>query len=429
MSGVALLAGLIALYAALARRLDRWSITAAIVFTAAGIAFGARGIDVLPLSLDAESTKLLAELTLAVLLFADASTIDARAARRGAALTTRLLLVGLPLTIVLGTVAGALLFPSAGWAVAALLATILAPTDAALGMAVFANRAVPARMRLGLNVESGLNDGIAAPVVGFFLALVVSEEGAGTHRWVREALGEIALGVGIGVGVGLVGGRVLVAARRWGGTTATSEQVGVLALALLAYVGAHAGGGNGFVAAFVGGLALGAVTRGALRDQIEFTETTGQVLTLLVWTLFGALLAAPALLDGLEWQPVAYAVLSLTVVRMLPVALALAGAGLRRETQLFMGWFGPRGLASVVFTLLAVIALEGHGDAGHTIALAASWTVLLSVVAHGLTAGPLGRRYGARIRRAGPSAAELEDAPEPRERRRVLGQTRGWAGG
>jgi NhaP-type Na+/H+ or K+/H+ antiporter len=198
----------------------------------------------------------------------------------------------------------------------------------------------------------------------------------------------------------------------------------VLALALLAYAGAHAVGGNGFVAAVLGGLALGAVTRGALREQLEFTETTGQVLTMAVWTLFGALLAAPAILDGLEWRPVVYAVLSLTVVRMLPVALGLVGVGLRRETVLFMGWFGPRGLASVVFTLLAVITLEGHGDAVHTVALAASWTVLLSVVAHGLTAGPFGRRYGERIRRAGPAAAEMQDVPEPRERQRVLGQSR-----
>jgi sodium/hydrogen antiporter len=424
MSGVALLAGLIALYAALARRLDRWSITAAIVFTAAGVFLGVRALDVLPLALNAESTKLLAELTLGVLLFADAATVDARAARRGAALTARLLLVGLPLTIVLGTIVGALLFPSAGWAVAALLATILAPTDAALGMAVFTNRAVPARVRLALNVESGLNDGIATPLVAFFLALVASEEDAGTHHWIREALGEIAIGVGVGVAVGLVGGRLLVAARRWGGTKPTSEQVGVLALALLAFAGADALGGNGFVAAFLGGLALGAATRGALHEQLEFTETTGQVLTMAVWTLFGALLAAPALLDGLEWQPVMYAVLSLTVVRMLPVAFGLVGVGMRRETVLFMGWFGPRGLASVVFTLLAVITLEGHGDAAHTIALAATWTVLLSVVAHGLTAGPLGRLYGERIRRAGPAAEEMKDVPEPRERQRVLGQSR-----
>ena len=424
MTGVALMAGLVVLYAALARRLDRWSITSAILFTAAGVVCGARALDVLPLALNAESTKLLAELTLAVLLFADAATIDAGIARQEAGLTARLLLVGLPLTIALGTIIGGLVLPALGWAAAALLASILAPTDAALGMAVFTNRAVPARVRLALNLESGLNDGIATPIVTFFLALVASEEDAGSHRWVQEALSDIAVGVGVGAAVGLVGGRLLLAARRWGGTTPASEQVGVLALALLSFAAASATGGNGFVAAFVGGLVLGVVTRGALRDRVEFTETTGQVLTLVVWTTFGALLAAPTLLDGFEWRPVLYALLSLTVVRMLPVALAVRGVHLRRATTLFMGWFGPRGLASVVFTLLTVITLEGHGDTAHTIALAASWTVLLSVVAHGLTAGPLGRRYGAFMSRAGEGGPEMEAVPEPRERHRVLSQER-----
>ena len=140
MSGVALMAGLVVLYAALARRLDRWSITSAILFTAAGLVCGARALDVLPLALNAESTKLLAELTLAVLLFADAATIDAGVARQEAGLAARLLLVGLPLTIALGTLIGGLVLPALGWAAAALPASILAPTDAALGMAVFTNR-------------------------------------------------------------------------------------------------------------------------------------------------------------------------------------------------------------------------------------------------------------------------------------------------
>ena len=203
----------------------------------------------------------------------------------------------------LGAVVGALLFPSAGWAVAALLATILAPTDAALGMAVFTNRAVPARVRLALNVESGLNDGIATPVVAFFLALVASERTPGpiTGSARRSARSRSASASASPSGWWAAG----CWSRLGGGAgrRRPPSRSGVLALALLAFAGADAAGGNGFVAAFLGGLALGAATRGALREQLEFTETTGQVLTMAVWTLFGALLAAPALLDGLEWRP------------------------------------------------------------------------------------------------------------------------------
>jgi NhaP-type Na+/H+ or K+/H+ antiporter len=196
----------------------------------------------------------------------------------------------------------------------------------------------------------------------------------------------------------------------------------VLGLAGLAYAGAVAAEGNGFVAAFLAGLVFRAITGGALKERVEYTETTGQVLTVLVWTIFGALIAAPAVTDGLEARPIAYAVLSLTIVRGLAVAVALAGQRLQRTTVMFMGWFGPRGLASVVFTLLLLIEVEAVGGAvPHDLELAAAWTILLSVVAHGLSAKALGRRYGAAIERLGPGLPETE-GPEPPSRRRVPGQ-------
>jgi sodium/hydrogen antiporter len=419
---VAILAGLIVAYAAIARRLDAWSVTPAIVFVAAGAVLGPTGFDVLHLSVGAESTKALAEVALAVLLFGDATTIDPRGAEQDAPLTARLLLIGLPLTILIGAVVGGLVLAGVSWTEAALLGAILAPTDAALGMAVFTNRAVPARVRRVLNVESGLNDGIAAPVVTFLVAAVVLETVSSEGGAIADALKEMGIGALCGLGVGALGGLALLLAARRGWASPTSLQIGVLGLAGLGYAAAVAAEGNGFVAAFLAGLVFRAVTRGALKERVEYTEITGQVLTIFVWTIFGALIAAPAITDGLEARPIAYAVLSLTVVRGLAVAVALAGRRLQPATVLFMGWFGPRGLASVVFTLLLLIEIEAVGGVlPRGLELAAAWTILLSVVAHGLSAKALGRRYGAAIERLGPGLPETE-GPEPPARRRVPGQ-------
>jgi sodium/hydrogen antiporter len=419
---VAIVAALVVAYAAVARRLDAWSVTAAIAFVAAGAVLGPTGLDALPLTVDAESTKTLAELALAVLLFGDATTVSPRAAEHDSALIGRLLLAGLPLTIVIGAVVGGLVLAGVSWTEAALLGAILAPTDAALGMAVFTNRAVPARVRRVLNVESGLNDGIATPVVTFLIAAVVSETASGVGNAVADALREMGVGAVTGIAVGAVGALVLVQALRRGWASTASLEIGVLGLALLAYASSVAAEGNGFVAAFLAGLAFRAVSRGALAERVGYTETTGQVLTMLVWTAFGALFAAPVLTEGFEPRPIAYAVLSLTAVRGVAVAIALTGARLQRTTVAFMGWFGPRGLASVVFTLLLLIEVEhAGGEVPTDLVQAATWTILLSVVAHGLTAGVLGRRYGASIARLGPGLPETE-GPEPPRRRRVPGQ-------
>jgi len=390
------------------------------VFTLTGIVAGPEVLDLLSIHPSSETVKVLAEVTLALLLFADASTIDPRSAARDRGIDARLLLVGLPLTVGLGTLIAALLFGGEGWAWAALVAALLAPTDAALGMAVFTDRSVPVRVRRWLNVESGLNDGIATPLVTLFIALLASEEGfAGTH-WLRHTAREIVVGVGVGILVGAAGGLLLMAARARRATTALSEQVAVVALAAAAYFGALWAEGNGFLAAFLGGLALAAATRGRMVERSELAESAGFVLTLAVWTVFGAVLAAPVLARGFDLRVVGYAVLSLTVIRMIPVALSLAGVGLRRETVLFVGWFGPRGLASVVFALLAYDGLEASQPAGMIVRVA-TWTILLSIVAHGVSAVPLARRYGARIATSGPHAPELADAPEPRTRRRTIG--------
>ena len=418
---IAVVLALIALYAACARRLDGLSVTGAMVFSAAGLLLGDAVFGVLPASLDAESTKLLAEVTLAVLLFADASTVDARAVREDAGLVARMLGVGLPLTLVAGAALAWLVIPDLGWAGAALLAAVVAPTDAALGMAVFTDRAVPARVRRVLNVESGINDGLATPVVVFFIAVVAAEEVSGSAA-VTDALVDLGIGVGMGLVVGGLGGLALLLGRRLQATTPQSEDIGLLALAVLSYAAAVAASGNGFVAAFVGGLTLGAVARGRLHERIEVTESVAVVLSLIVWTIFGAVLAGPVLTEHVDWRPILYALLALTVIRLLPVTLALAGTGARPPTRAFMGWFGPRGMASVVFALLVVIELEHVAPlVTEDVRVAATWTILLSVVLHGLSARPLGRRYGAWASRLPADALERRPTEEPRRRRRAMG--------
>jgi sodium/hydrogen antiporter len=419
-SGATALVAVFVVYGLFASRLERSLVTAPIFFVVTGLLLGPSGVGVLP-GLDSETTLVITELTLGVLLFADAATVRLREVEGDARLPVRLLLVGLPLTIALGTLAAGLLFPEAGWAAAALVASILAPTDAALGLAVVTNTAVPARIRRALNVESGLNDGIATPFVTLFLTLVVAEEGLGSGHWAAEAAKEIGLALVAAVVVGVVGGKLLVVARRLGWTSAISEQLVVLALSLLAYVGAVAIGGNGFVAAFVGGLLFGASTSSRMHEPVEFTETVGLFASFFVWTVFGALFVGPVLSGDIDPVAILYAVISLTLVRMVPVAAAVAGVGLRRDTVAFMGWFGPRGLASVVFTLIAVEELHSAAPIADGIVEIATWTILLSVVAHGLSAGPLASGYGHRLHEAG-DIPELAEAPEPRIRRRTIAE-------
>jgi NhaP-type Na+/H+ or K+/H+ antiporter len=326
--------------------------------------------------------------------------------------------VGLLLTIALGTVVGLALAPELGWAGAALIASVLAPTDAALGMAVVTNRAVPVRIRRALNVESGLNDGIVTPFVTLFLAAVLSEEGVDKGPWLVEALVQMGLAVLVAAVVGGVGGWLLSAASRRGWTSGVSEQLGVLALAILAYVGAVEAGGNGFVSAFAAGLIFGAVGR-PRHEAIGFTEHASLFASYVVWVVFGASFVGPVLAGSVDPVAIAYAVCSLTVVRMVPVAIALAGKGFGARTIAFMGWFGPRGLASVVFTLLAVEELRST-SVDLPLFEIATWTILLSVILHGVTARPVSAAYGARVRAGDPAAPELMELAEPRVRRSLL---------
>jgi sodium/hydrogen antiporter len=419
MSGLTVLAAVFVLYALVASKLDRCWITAPTVFVAAGLILGPHAAGILPFDLSNETILTITELTLALLLFSDASTVRLQDLR-GDALPVRLLSLGLPLTIGAGAVLAYFVFPGAGWALAALIATILAPTDAALGLAVVTNKAVPARIRRALNVESGLNDGIATPFVTLFIAAAAAEEGLKGHNWGAEAVKEIGLALVAAAVVGYVGGKLLAFAKDRGWTSGVSEQIAILALALLSYEGSVWIGGNGFVAAFTAGLLYGAVTIGhGLAERREFTETIGLTSSFLVWTIFGALFVGELFAHSVSGRAILYALLSLTVVRMLPVALGLIGTRLRAATVAFMGWFGPRGLASVVFTLIALREFE-HSEAGNTLVQAATWTILLSVVLHGISATPLAKRYGAMVSTQGGDRPENATAEEPKMRLRDL---------
>lgn len=423
MGGLTALTVVVVAYTLVASKLDRWWISGPMVFVAAGVALGPAVLNAFPVSVTDHAVLTATELTLALLLFSDASTVRLGDVQGDARLPSRLMFIGLPLTILVGAVVAYFVFPGVGWAAAALLAAILAPTDSSLGMAVVTNKAVPVRVRRALNVESGLNDGIATPFVTLFIAMVVAEEDLAATAWGLAALIQIGLAILAAAAVGIIGGRLLILARHHGWTSGVSEQITILALALLAYAEAVAIGGNGFVAAFAAGIFFGAATKRQLQEPVRLTETLGLSATFLVWSIFGALFVGELLTHAVSAQPVVYAVLSLTVIRMVPVAVALIGTQLRPATVAFMGWFGPRGLASVVFTLIALQEFE-HANGGGLLVQTATWTILLSVVLHGLSALPVADRYGSWISRAG-TVPETESSSEPRIRLRDLATRRG----
>ena len=337
-------------WSVLAPRLERWNISAPMFFVAVGLVMANAPGGPLTLHVGGAGIRSLAEVTLAIVLFGDAAAVRARALRRDVALPGRLLGIGLPLTMALGTITMRLLFPDLSWWVCAVVGAAVAPTDAALGAAIIEDERVPNRIRRVLNVESGLNDGIATPFVNFFLVAAV----AGTtleHGSLGGAVVDLLVGVVFGAVVGYVGGWALA---RWGaGASTASRNVGALSLSLIAYAGAVEIGANGFVAAFIAGLAYGTAER--RRDEHPFAETLNlthqgaELLSLTVWFLFGAVMM-PQLTDA-TWRDVVFALLALTVLRIAPVWLSLVGVDFDRSTVGVIGWFGPRGLASIVFAL------------------------------------------------------------------------------
>ena len=384
---LSILAAFVFLYSVVAGRLERTPINGALVFTAFGLALGPMGFGLLHLNVDTEGLRSLAELTLALVLFADASNANLGVLEHSIRVPRRLLLVGLPLTILLGVGVGVLVFDGLGLLEIAILATMLAPTDAALGEAVVTAKSVPSKIREGLNVESGLNDGICVPILFVFLALVAGTNAHGSTGALALHLlaEEIGIGIAVGIALTLAGALLLKQCDGRGWVSETWRQLPVVALAMACFALAQTLGGSGFIAAFAGGLLFGWLAKSRKHALLLAAEGTGDTLALLTWVVFGAGMVGQAV-AGFSWTIVLYAVLSLTVVRMLPVFLALSGTGLRNDEKLFIGWFGPRGLASIVFI---VIVLGENLPGAQTLASVVVCTVVLSIIGHGLSANAL----------------------------------------
>ncbi len=395
---LALLAIFVLVYSTIAGAVERTWVSGPILFTAFGLVIGPVGLNLLSFETDRETIRTAAELTLALVLFTDAAGTNMGVLKKTLGLPTRLLLVGLPLTILLGYGVGVLLVETLTLLEVALVATMLAPTDAALGNAVVTNEAVPEDVRQGLNVESGLNDGICVPILFVFLALATGKAGD-SGPWdlaIKLVAEEIGIGLAVGLLITAAAGLLLTFAWRRQWLTHTWIQIPVVALALGCFATSQALGGSGFIAAFTGGLLFGVLTKDHREQFLRAAEGTGDTLSLITWVIFGSAVVGQAI-GHFSWLILIYAILSLTVIRILPVFVSLWGGPLNNEEKLFVGWFGPRGLASIVFAVIVVNAGLPHGGA---IAMVVVCTVLLSILAHGVTANPWAKAFGRRMRRA-----------------------------
>jgi len=397
---LALIAVFVLVYSSIAGVVERSWISGPMVFTLFGLMIGPVGLDLLSFEADREMIKALAEVTLALVLFTDAAGAHIRVLKEKSGLPLRLLLVGLPLTILLGFGVGTLLFEDMPLFTIAILATMLAPTDAALGKAVVTNAAVSDEIRQGLNVESGLNDGICVPILFVFLALAFDKAGNLGPGILAIQLVAEEIGIGLAVGLALTYAtvRLLKFARREGWVTHTWIQIPVVALALSCFTVAQLLGGSGFIAAFCGGLMFGILEQHvAKKTKEEFllaSEATGDTLALITWVIFGSAVVGQAI-SSFSWTILLYSVLSLSVIRMLPVFVSLTGSGIDTEGKLFIGWFGPRGLASIVF---AVIVIESKLPDSGPLTMTVACTIILSIIAHGITANPWAKAYAKRRR-------------------------------
>ena len=393
--GVILLA--VAIYAALSRRIELSVVTMPMVFTLFGFLIGQGGIEIVPMEAEHEFIHTIAEITLILVLFSDASRVNFKALKQNVGIPARMLLIGMPLTIAAGTYIAHWVSPEAPLVTALLVAAILTPTDAALGQAVVSSTSVPERIRQGINVESGLNDGLALPIV--IVAALASVEAMGAH--VEDApenviffiAQQLVLGPLTGVIIGGGGAFFLNWCAERALATTAYQGVYFLVAAFLCFIGAELIGGNGFIGAFIGGLTFGNVFK-ANREFIgEFMESEGQILTIFTFLIFGAAMA-PVGLEHASWKTLSLAIAFLTLVRIVPIFLSLTGTGLSFYEKFFLGWFGPRGLASILFALLILERFPLPN--GEEILACVVMTVLISIFAHGVSATPMAKKFSSR---------------------------------
>jgi NhaP-type Na+/H+ or K+/H+ antiporter len=389
---LAVLALFIFCYSLVAGRLERAATSGPIVFVVAGLLMGPLGLGWFDGDVSRTGLRVLADLTLALILFIDAANADLAILKRHFRIPSRMLLFGLPGVIFIGTIIAALLFDTLSLFEAGILGTMLAATDAALGKAVVTNKAVPTQIREGLNIESGLNDGLCVPILFVFIALALGSgtEGGSTMLALKLVIQELGIGLVVGLGLTAIGTWLLKWCWNQGWVTEIWKQVTVVALAIACFSVAQSLHGSGYIAAFTGGLLFGFMAKGATHRLVLAAEGTGETLALMTWFIFGATVIGQSV-QHFTWEMLVYALLSLTVIRMLPIFLSLSGTGESTASKLFLGWFGPRGLASIVF---AIIVINKGVPAAKFIAMVVVLTVFFSLVAHGVSANPLAKLLG-----------------------------------
>lgn len=383
---VLIFASFILIYSLIAKRIEKTPLSGPLLAVIVGLVAGPLLLDLTVVKVEVEGYKVIAELALALVLFTDASNTNIKELVKNATVPTRLLLIGLPLTIVFGMIGGVIVFKGFSWIELGILATLLAPTDAALGKPVVTNQSVPSKLRESLNVESGLNDGICVPVLFLFIALFSAQTGEG----VRFSFGlllfakQIGIGLVAGLGITFLGDRFVDYSQKRGLISKSWETVVIIALAFSCFTAAQIAGGSGFIACFTGGLLYSTINRKYKHDILEEAEGIGDTLSMLTWVIFSSVIIA-ANFKYFTWDILIYALLSLTLIRMIPVLISLIRTGIPGKEKLFIAWFGPRGLASIVF---AIIILDIGLPHQRTIVLTAACTILLSIILHGLSANP-----------------------------------------
>ena len=407
MTIIAILAALIFLYSLLSHRLERTIITGPMIFTVAGILLYFALPDYFKGIIEVKPVLMFMEIALAVVLFTDGTRIRIADLIGSANLPGRLLVIGMPLIILAGTIAAALLFTDLTIWEAAILGAILAPTDASLGHAVMSSKRVPTRIRQALNVEAGLNDGLALPFLMLFISLARVDQPLTDRSWIIYFLQEVGLGILLGMLFGWIAGWLMGQASKRHWMSVGMQQLALLAFAILAWVVIDVSPGNSFIGVFVAGLMIKNGFESAGEQMVEFSEIWGQLLNLFVFAVFGTIVGS--ILGNFGALAGLYAILSLTIVRMLPVGISFIGARLHRSTVLFMGWFGPRGLASIVLGLI-FLKQEANLAGEQLISLVVSITVLLSIFAHGISAAPAINVYSKQVEQLDEEAPERQDA-------------------
>jgi NhaP-type Na+/H+ or K+/H+ antiporter len=387
---LAVLALIVFGYSLIAGRLERMFLSGPIVFVFTGVLVGPLGFGFFDGDASSTNLRVLADLTLALVLFIDAASSDISVLKRQFQIPSRMLLIGLPGAIILGAGIAAIMFDVLSLYEAVILGVILAATDAALGKAVISNPAVPSRIREGLNVESGLNDGLCVPILLVFIALAKGSGDGESTPALQLIAQELGIGLVVGVSLTIAGTWLLDLCERCGWVTDVWKQLTVIGLAIACFSIAQSVHGSGYIAAFTGGMTFGYISKGATYERVLPAEAMSETLALMTWLVFGAMVVGQSL-NLFTWDVVFYALLSLTIVRMLPIYLSLAGTGESISSRLFLGWFGPRGLASIVF---AIMVLNESLPGGRFISGVVVCTVFFSLIAHGISAKPLGKSFG-----------------------------------